>query len=127
MSIDTAHFQEELEQVRGRILKTIEHHDIGTASLEEETGDMLSGSADNHMADTATETYERELDEGLEEDAREQLRQVEKALDADRVRRVRSLRDLRQGDPGRTARGRALDDALHRRREAAGPLRKGRR
>ena len=81
MSIDIAHFQEELELVRGRILKTIEHHDIGTASLEEETGDMLSGSADNHMADTAPETYERELDEGLEEDARDQLRQVEKALE----------------------------------------------
>jgi RNA polymerase-binding protein DksA len=81
MSIDIAHFQEELELVRGRILKTIEHHDIGAASLEEETGDMLSGSADNHMADTATETYERELDEGLEEDARDQLRQVEKALE----------------------------------------------
>jgi DnaK suppressor protein len=81
MSIDIAHFQEELELARGRIMKTIEHHDIGTASLEEETGDMLSGSADNHMADTATETYERELDEGLEEDARDQLRQVEKALE----------------------------------------------
>jgi RNA polymerase-binding transcription factor DksA len=40
----------------------------------------MSGSQDNHMADTATETYERELDEGLEVDAREQLRQVEQAL-----------------------------------------------
>ena len=120
MSIDTAHFQEELEQVRGRLLKTIEHHDIGTASLEEETGEQLSGSADNHMADTATETYERELDEGLEEDARDQLRQVDEGAHPDRVRRVRPLRDLRQGDPGRAARGRALDDAVHRRREAAG-------
>ena len=49
MSIDIAHFQEELEQARDRLNRT-------------------------------TETYERELDEGLEEDAREQLRQVEKAL-----------------------------------------------
>jgi RNA polymerase-binding protein DksA len=79
MSIDTAHFQEELEQVRERLNRTIEHHDIGTASLEEETGELLS-AADNHLADAATDTYERELDEGLEEDAREQLRQVEKAL-----------------------------------------------
>ncbi len=79
MSIDTAHFQEELEQVRERLNRTIEHHDIGTASLEEETGELLS-AADNHLADAATETYERELDEGLEEDAREQLRQVDKAL-----------------------------------------------
>ena len=80
MSIDTDHFREELEQARERILRTIEHHDIGNASLTEETGELLSGSQDNHLADTATETYERELDEGLEEDAREQLRQIEKAL-----------------------------------------------
>jgi RNA polymerase-binding protein DksA len=80
MTIDTDHFRQELEQIRERLLKTIEHHDIGTASLEEESGELLSGSADNHMADTATETYERELDEGLEEDARDQLRQVEAAL-----------------------------------------------
>lgn len=79
MSIDTAHFRAELEQARERLQRTIEHHDIGTASLEEETGELLS-AADNHLADAATETYERELDEGLEEDAREQLRQVENAL-----------------------------------------------
>jgi RNA polymerase-binding protein DksA len=80
MSIDSGHFREELEQARDRLVKTIEHHDIGGASLTEETGELLSGSADNHLADTATETYEREMDEGLEEDAREQLRQIEKAL-----------------------------------------------
>jgi DnaK suppressor protein len=80
MSTDTDRFREELEQVRGRLQRTIEHHDIGGASLTEETGELLSGSADNHMADTATETYERELDEGLEEDARGQLRQVDNAL-----------------------------------------------
>ena len=80
MSIDTSHFREELEQARERLLKTIENHDIGSASLTEETGELLSGSNDNHLADTATETYERELDEGLEEDAREQLRQIETAL-----------------------------------------------
>ena len=40
----------------------------------------MSSSSDNHLADTASETYERELDEGLEDDAREQLRQVDEAL-----------------------------------------------
>jgi DnaK suppressor protein len=80
MSIDTGHFRGELEQVRGRLLRTIENHDIGGASLVESTGELLSGSQDNHLADTASETYERELDEGLEEDARGQLRLVEQAL-----------------------------------------------
>ena len=81
MSIDTEHFRQELEQARDRLTRTIEHHELGTASLVEETGELLSGSQDNHMADTATETYERELDEGLEEDARERLRQVGHALE----------------------------------------------
>lgn len=79
MTIDTDHFRRELEQARERLQNTIEHHDIGTASLEEETGELLS-AADNHLADAATDTFARELDEGLEEDAREQLRQVESAL-----------------------------------------------
>jgi DnaK suppressor protein len=80
MSIDTDRFREQLEDVRTRLQRTIDHHDLGNASLTEETGELMSGSQDDHMADTATETYERELDEGLEEDAREQLRQVEQTL-----------------------------------------------
>ena len=80
MSIDTAHFRAELEQHRARLQKTIAHHDIGGASLTEETGELMSSSADNHLADTASETYEREFDEGVEEDAQAQLRDVEAAL-----------------------------------------------
>ncbi len=80
MSIDTDRFRAELEQHRDRLQSTIAHHDIGGASLTEETGELMSSSADNHLADTASETYERELDEGLEEDAQDQLREVEDAL-----------------------------------------------
>ena len=81
MSIDTDRFRADLEQARERLQKVIEHHDIGGASMLEETGELMSSSADNHLADTASETYERELDEGIEEDAREQLRNVEAALE----------------------------------------------
>jgi len=80
MSIDTGRFRAELEQHRDRLQSTIAHHDIGGASLTEETGELMSSSSDNHLADTASETYERELDEGLEEDAQDQLRDVEAAL-----------------------------------------------
>jgi RNA polymerase-binding protein DksA len=80
MKIDTDGFRAELEQQRDRLRKTIVHHDIGNSSLIEETGELMSSSADNHLADTASETYERELDEGLEEDAQQQLREVEDAL-----------------------------------------------
>lgn len=80
MSTETDRFRTQLEEAKERLQRTIDHHDLGSASLIEETGELKSGSQDNHMADTASETYERELDEGLEEDARGQLRQVEKAL-----------------------------------------------
>ena len=80
MKIDTNRFREELQEHRTRLLGTIKHHDIGNSSLTEETGELMSSSADNHMADTASETYERELDEGLEQDAQGQLREVKSAL-----------------------------------------------
>jgi DnaK suppressor protein len=52
------------------------HHD---GSLLEETGDLAIGSGD-HIADSATETYLRELDEGLEENAEHVLREIDAAL-----------------------------------------------
>jgi RNA polymerase-binding transcription factor DksA len=79
-TIDTDRFRAELEQHRDRLRNTIAHHDIGAASLTESTGELMSSSSDNHLADTASETYEREFDEGLEEDAQAQLREVESAL-----------------------------------------------
>ncbi len=80
MSTDTSRFKTELLEHEERLRKIIEHHDIGGASLTEESGELLSSSADNHLADTASETYERERDEGIEEDAQEQLQEVEAAL-----------------------------------------------
>jgi DnaK suppressor protein len=80
MSIDTDGFRGALLKRREQLQGTIAHHDIGGASLLDETGELMSSSADNHLADTATETFERELDEGLEEDAARQLREVEAAL-----------------------------------------------
>ena len=65
MTIDAEHFRAELQQHRERLLGTIKHHDIGNSSLTEETGELMSSSADNHLADTASETYEREFDEAL--------------------------------------------------------------
>jgi len=80
MSIDTNRFREALLQQKEHLEATIANHDIGGASLTDETGELSGSTADNHLADSATETYERELDEGLEEDATRQLREVEDAL-----------------------------------------------
>ncbi len=81
MSSDTDRLKDELVKHRERLRATIQHHDIGGATMTESIGELMSSSADNHLADTASETYERELDEGLEEDARGQLREVEAALE----------------------------------------------
>lgn len=80
MTIDTDRFRGELLKHRERLHETMRHHDIGGSSMIEETGDLGSSSGDNHLADTASETYEREFDEGLEEDAERQLREVDAAL-----------------------------------------------
>lgn len=79
MTIDTDRFRAELEQRRKRILDTIEAVDH-EGSMLDETGELMSSSADNHLADTASETYQRELDEGLEADARRQLQDIDAAL-----------------------------------------------
>jgi DnaK suppressor protein len=81
MTIDTERFRGLLLKQREHLQSTIDHHEIGSASLSEEAGELSMSTADNHLADTATETYERELDEGLEEDAQARLREVEQALE----------------------------------------------
>jgi len=48
-------------------------------SLSDETGDLSIGR-DDHIADTASDTLMRELDEGLEENAEHLLVKIEGAL-----------------------------------------------
>ena len=81
MSIDTDRFRSALLQRQEHLEATITRHDIGGSSLTDETGELSDSTNDNHLADMATETYERELDEGLEEDATRQLREVGEALE----------------------------------------------
>ena len=78
MSIDVDRFRVELEGERERIraaLASVNH----TESLTEETGDLATGPGDP-IADNATDTFMRELDEGLEENAERLLTEIEDAL-----------------------------------------------
>jgi len=78
MSIDVDRFRVELEGERERIraaLASVNH----TESLTEETGDLATGPGD-HIADNATDTFMRELDEGLEENAEHLLDEIDAAL-----------------------------------------------
>ncbi|HUG63776.1 MAG TPA: TraR/DksA C4-type zinc finger protein [Gaiellaceae bacterium] len=78
MSVDLDRFRRVLEAERERLQHAREavHHE---GSLLEETGDLAIGSGD-HIADSASETYMRELDEGLEENADHLLGEIESAL-----------------------------------------------
>jgi RNA polymerase-binding protein DksA len=79
-TIDTAEFQERLLAERRRLQEAIgnlrgEHRgSLGDTVAE------LSVADDNHPGDVASETFDRELDDGLEEGAERQLEQVDAAL-----------------------------------------------
>ncbi len=79
MSLDLDHFRSALESERERLLSaaaSVNH----VGSIMEETGDLAIGSGD-HIADSATETFMRELDEGLEENAEHLIAEVDAALE----------------------------------------------
>ena len=67
-----------------------------------------------------TETFDRELDEGLEEGAQQTARADRRRARADRGRLVRHVRRLRQADRRRAPAGGPVGDALHRRPAQAG-------
>lgn len=66
-AVDTDRFRELLNGRRRQVANALENlHKENAGSLEDETGELVSGSADQHMADTATETVEREIGNTLE-------------------------------------------------------------
>jgi DnaK suppressor protein len=78
VSIDLQRFRRELETEQARLrhaLAAVNHEE----SMIEETGDLAIGSGD-HLADSATDTFMRELDGGLEENAEHILQEIETAL-----------------------------------------------
>jgi DnaK suppressor protein len=80
-SIDVEQFRELLVDKRRAVVEALEYlHKENPGSLEEETGELVSGSADQHMADTATETVDREIDYTLEEHDGRLLQAIDEAL-----------------------------------------------
>ena len=79
IDLDLDRYRTDLEERRARVREVIVHREH-TESLEDESGELVSSSADNHLADTATDTYDRELDEGLGDDAERVLDKIEAAL-----------------------------------------------
>ena len=78
-AIDTTRFREALLDERRRVAAAIDNlHDDHPGSMAEESGE--DAVFDNHLADTATETYDRELDYTLEENAEHVLSDIDAAL-----------------------------------------------
>ncbi len=74
-------FQSALLAERERVQRAIEYlHQENPGTLEEETGEVASNSVNDHMGELATETFDRELDYTLEDNAEAVLGQIEAAL-----------------------------------------------
>jgi DnaK suppressor protein len=80
-TIDTAEYRQRLEDEKVRLLHAVgflEKENPG--SISDELGELAEGGTDNHLGDTATALFDRELDEGLEESARDTLVEIDAAL-----------------------------------------------
>jgi DnaK suppressor protein len=77
--IDVDRFREALLEERRRVEAAIENlHADHPGTMSDETGE--DAVYDNHLADTATETYDRELDYTLEENSEHLLAEIDGAL-----------------------------------------------
>jgi DnaK suppressor protein len=80
-TIDTTEFRALLEEERTRIANAIQYlHEENPGNMEDELGEVGGRGTDNHMGDMASVTFDRELDQGLEEGAQQTLGQIERAL-----------------------------------------------
>jgi len=82
-SIDTSEFQRLLLEERGRLVNAAHYlQRENPGSMEDELGEISGGGAgDNHLGDMATVTYDRELDQGLEEGVQQTVEQIDGALE----------------------------------------------
>jgi DnaK suppressor protein len=80
-AVDTALFRELLLEKRQAVVEALDYlHKEHPGSLEDETGELVSSSADQHLADTATETVDREIDYTLEASDGRLLADIDAAL-----------------------------------------------
>ena len=78
-AIDTDKYKQLLVAERDRLKHAIRYlHEENPGSIIDETGEETT--FDNHLGDTATVTYDRELDYTLEENSEQVLADIEAAL-----------------------------------------------
>jgi RNA polymerase-binding protein DksA len=78
VSVDTAHFRSKLEEERGRVLGALENlRSENSGSMDDEVDES---HFDNHLAETASVTTDREIDYSLEENEARVLAAIDAAL-----------------------------------------------
>jgi DnaK suppressor protein len=78
MAVDVVRFRDLLLDERQKVLDAIEYlHTENSGSLKDETEEA---TIDNHLADTATVTLDREIDYTLEENSEQVLKAIDRAL-----------------------------------------------
>jgi len=78
--IDTSSYRARLLEEQERLLHAVDFLDReNPGSIADELGDIVT-SGDGNLGDTATATYDRELDQSLEEGAQQTLVAIEDAL-----------------------------------------------
>jgi RNA polymerase-binding protein DksA len=78
VAVDVARLRDLLEEERRRVLDAIEYlQKENPGSIEDETDDETT---DNHLAETATVTLDREIDYTLEENSEHVLSSIDGAL-----------------------------------------------
>ena len=112
-AIDTNHFRELLLEERQRVVAAIENLEKDhQGSLSDETGE--DAVFDNHLGDTATETYDRELDYTLEENSENVLGDIDAALKRIEDGTYGICTEQGRADPAGAARGAPVGHAVHR-------------
>jgi RNA polymerase-binding protein DksA len=80
MAIDTDRYRTALLEERERVERALANlRDDHPGSIEDEV-EEVAGTADNHLAETATATLGREIDYGLEENSTQVLESIDAAL-----------------------------------------------
>jgi DnaK suppressor protein len=80
-AIDTAEFRRLLEAEKTRLMHALGFLEADNrGSMSDELGEVAEGGVDNHLGDMATEMFDRELGEGLEDGAKETLLEIDAAL-----------------------------------------------
>jgi RNA polymerase-binding transcription factor DksA len=80
-TIDTVEYRKRLEDERARLTHVVDFLEKeNPGSMTDELGELAEGGTDNHLGDTASAMYDRELDEGLEQGAQQTLLEIDAAL-----------------------------------------------